>query len=82
MSRYDPDILPDNMIANEARKWLGQSNGDSEKAMKLFKDSNPRELYAESEINEIEKVISTASRKITRNYVTWDQDVLDRINLL
>jgi hypothetical protein len=82
MSRYDPDILPDNMIANEARKWLGQSDGDSEKAMKLFKDSNPRELYADREINEIEKVISTVGRKITRNYVTWDQDVLDRAKIL
>ena len=82
MSRYDPDILPDNMIANEARKWLGQSDGDSEKAMKLFKDSNPRELYADREINEIEKVINTAGRKITRNYVTWDQDVLDRSKML
>jgi len=82
MSRYDPDILPDNMIANEARKWLGQSDGDSEKAMKLFKDSNPRELYVDREINEIEKVISTVGRKITRNYVTWDQDVLDRIKIL
>ena len=82
MSRYDPDILPDNMIANEARKWLGQSGGDSKKAIKLFKDSNPRDLYAEKEINEIEKVISTAGRKITRNYVTWDQDVLDRAKVL
>jgi len=82
MSRYDPDILPDNMIANEARKWLGQSDGDSEKAMKLFKDSNPRELYVDREINEIEKVISTVGRKITRNYVTWDQDVLDRTKIL
>ena len=82
MSQYDPDILPDNMIANEARKWLGQSDGDSKKAIKLFKDSNPRALYAEKEINEIEKVISTANRKITRNYVTWDQKVLDRTKVL
>ena len=82
MSRYHPNSLPDNRITNEARKWLDSADGDTDKALRSFYDSSPRNEFAGVEMDEVVKVIKQAGRKQTRNFVTWDQDVLNRMKLL
>lgn len=76
-SRYNPATLPDNPIANEARKFLDMAGGDAAQAKKLFNDSDPVLRFATTERDEVEKVIDAAARKITRNYVVFDDSLID-----
>jgi hypothetical protein len=76
-SRYNPSVLPDNPIANEARKFLDQSGGDGPSAMKAFYASNPHERFATIEREEIEKVIKAAAKPLSRNYVVFDENLIE-----
>jgi hypothetical protein len=73
---YNPSVLPENPISNEARRFLNQADGDPDKARQLFKESNPGERWATSEREEIYKVFQEAGNKPTRNYVVMDDDII------
>lgn len=75
-SRYTPANLPNNPIANEARQFLDAAQGDSAKALQMFKDSNPVERFAGPERDEIAKVIKAAAKPATRNYVVFDDKLI------
>jgi hypothetical protein len=76
-SRYTPQNLPDNPIANEARQFLEQANGDTDRALSLFRQSNPIERFASVERDEVERVIRAAERQATRNIVVFDDQLID-----
>ena len=76
-SRFNPASLPDNPIANEARRFLAETNGDSSAAYALFHKSNPVERWAAPERDEISKVIKASGVKPTHNYVLFDDSVVD-----
>ena len=76
-SRYTPSNLPDNPIANEARAFLDQANGDAAVALRLFNGSNPVERFATTERDEVRKVIEAAGRTATRNYVVFDENLIN-----
>ena len=76
-SRYIPSNLPDNPIANEARAFLDMAGGDAQKATRLFNESNPVERFALPERDEIRKVIQAAGRTETRNYVVFDDKLIE-----
>jgi hypothetical protein len=76
-SRYTPSNLPDNPIANEARAFLDQANGDAAMALRLFNGSNPVERFATTERDEVRKVIEAAGRTATRNYVVFDENLIE-----
>lgn len=78
-SRYTPTNLPNNPIANEARRFLAEANGDSEAARKLFNESNPVERFGQTERDEVLRVIEAAGRKVTYNYVVFDDKLIDII---
>ena len=78
-SRYTPANLPDNPIANEARRFLEAAQGDSAKALQLFRDSNPVQTWAGPERDEITKVIKAAAVPVTRNYVVFDDKLISII---
>jgi hypothetical protein len=76
-SRFQPANLPNNPMANEARQFLEQAGGDVNKALQLFRDSNPAERYATTERDEIAKVIRSAANPETRNYVAFDDRLIE-----
>jgi hypothetical protein len=76
-SRYTPSNLPNNPIANEARAFLDQANGDAAVALRLFNGSNPVERFATTERDEVRKVIEAAGRTATRNYVVFDENLIE-----
>ena len=76
-SRYTLENLPDNIITREARQFLDEANGDPSKALSLFRQSNPVERWAQSERGEVEKVIKSAKKTATRNYVVFDENLID-----
>lgn len=76
-SRYTLENLPDNIITREARQFLDEANGDSAKALSLFRQSNPVERWAQSERGEVEKVIKSAKKTATRNYVVFDENLIN-----
>ena len=75
-SRYTPANLPNNPIANEARQFLDAAQGDSGKALQMFRDSNPTERWASTERDEIRKVIEAAAKPVTRNFVVFDENLI------
>jgi len=75
-SRYTPSNLPNNPISNEARAFLDQANGDAEIALQLFNRSNPAERFATTERDDVRKVIETAGRTATRNFVVFDENLI------
>jgi hypothetical protein len=75
-SRYAPDLLPDNPIANEARQWLDVAQGDSAEALRQFNASNPIERFAGPERDEVRRVIEAAARRPTSNYVVFNDDLV------
>ena len=75
-SRYTPANLPNNPISNEARQFLDLAQGDSEKALQMFRDSNPAERWASTERDEIRKVIEAAAKPVTRNFVVFDDKLI------
>jgi hypothetical protein len=78
-SRFTPANLPNNPIANEARQFLSSANGDADKALQMFRDSKPVERWASPERDEITKVIKAAAVPATRNYVVFDDSLIDII---
>jgi len=76
-SRYTLENLPDNIITSEARQFLDQAGGDPEKALSLFNQSNPIDRWASSERDEVAKVIKSAKKTATRNYVVIDDRLID-----
>ena len=75
-SRFHPANLPNNPIANEARKFLEVSGGDASKALTAFNASNPGERFVTTERNEVRKVIEAAARAQTKNYVVFDDRII------
>mgnify|MGYP003675580034 CR=1 FL=1 len=65
------------MIANEARKFLDQADGDAAMAKRFFDDSNPVDRFAGPERDEVRKVIDAAAMKPTRNFVVFDDKLID-----
>jgi hypothetical protein len=80
-SRYTLDNLPDNVITREARQFLDQAGGDPDKALSLFNQSNPVERWAQSERNEVAKVIASAKKTATRNYVVFDDRLISIVRM-
>jgi hypothetical protein len=76
-SRYNPAILPNNLIANEARLFLTNAGGDVATALRAFNESNPVEKWAGLERDEIRKVIEAAAKPLTRNYVIFDDSLIN-----
>jgi len=76
-SRFNPSNLPDNPMANEARQFLQQAGGDVNAALQLFRDSNPVTRWATTERDEIAKVIRSAANPETRNYVVFDENLIE-----
>lgn len=75
-SRYNPSLLPKNPIADEARRFLDAADGDAAKALEAFRASNPVERWGQTEREEVRKVIESAGRKLTHNFVIFhDKDV-------
>ncbi len=71
-SRYTPDNLPNNPIANEARQFLDAHGGDAAAALKAFNESAPIERWATTERDEVRKVIDAAGHKATSNFVVFN----------
>lgn len=76
-SRYTPANLPDNPIANEARGFLDRAGGDAQRALEAFDNSNPVERFAVNEREEVRRVIKAAGRKVTYNYVVFDDSIVE-----
>jgi len=75
-SRFNPSNLPNNPIANEARKFLEISGGDAQAALKSFNESNPVTRFATTERDEVRKVIEAAGKEVSRNYVMFDDKLI------
>ena len=76
-SRYTLDNLPDNIITREAQQFLDQAGGDPDEALSLFKQSNPIERWESSERDEVARVIASAKKTATRNYVVLDENLIN-----